>query len=67
MQESKAELAHRIGMAPAALDDVLDCIESKYSVQYLRNMLRTLHKTRMSHEQWRAIKEWAAKLAKVGK
>jgi len=41
--------------------EVLDCIERKSTLQYIRKTIRTVYGTTLTNEQWAAIKEWAAK------
>jgi hypothetical protein len=57
--KEEIEFAGRIGMSIGAMKEVLDCIESKTSLQYIRKTLRGVHRITMSNSQWAAIKQWA--------
>ncbi|HZU32608.1 MAG TPA: hypothetical protein VFB79_15935 [Candidatus Angelobacter sp.] len=54
------EFADKIGLSPGALMEILDCIERRSTLQYIRKTMRTVYGTTLTNEQWAAIKEWAA-------
>ena len=57
--KEEIEFADRIGMSISAMKEVLDCIESKSTLPYIRRTLHTMHHVTMSNAQWAAIKLWA--------
>lgn len=61
MPKGQDELARSIGLSSGAVMEVLDCIERKFTLQYIRKTVRMVYGTTLTNEQWAAIKEWAAK------
>jgi hypothetical protein len=55
------EFARSIGLSSGALMEVLECIERKSALQYIRKTIRMVYGTTLTNKQWAAIKEWAAK------
>jgi hypothetical protein len=52
------EFATSIGMTAPALEEVLDCIEHKQRLEYIRKTLRTQYSTTLTNAQWAAAKKW---------
>jgi hypothetical protein len=53
------EFAISIGMTAPALEEVLDCIEHKQRLEYIRKVLRTQYNgVVLTHVQWAAAKKW---------
>lgn len=53
------DFAPTVGMSPAALEEVLDCIESKMSYRHAADLLRSEYNTPLSTELWAKIRKWA--------
>jgi len=53
------EFARSIGLSSGAVMEVLECIERKSTLQYIRKTVRLVYGTTLTNEQWAAIKEWA--------
>jgi hypothetical protein len=59
------DFAQSIGVSSAALDEVLDGIEHRSTLQYIRRTLRTQYETTLNNKQWTAIKEFSAKTKRM--
>ena len=53
--------AKSIGVSSSVLEEVLDCIGQKTSLQYIRKTLRVMYGVKLSNVQRAAIKQYAAK------
>jgi hypothetical protein len=59
VRKGEIEFAKNIGMPIGALEEVLECIERRSRLQYIRRTLRMVYHVTMSNAQWAAIKQWA--------